>query len=188
MGKGLFAGATVVAVLALAVPAQAKVVEHVHYSDSFSDDFEACGFAIHSEGSASGNARIRAGKHELATAFFALDNYEYSDTWTNTANGRTLTIWGNAIIRDVTARHVEGSIFKFTTVESGRPFNLSDGDGNVVLRDRGAIRSTYLFDTEGDDRRGRQFLEELALRVSGPHPGFDMPEEEFCALITPLLS
>jgi hypothetical protein len=59
-------------------------VEHVHYSDSFSDDFETCGFTIHTEGG--------------------------------------------------------------------------------VL------------------------LEELALRVSGPHPGFEMSEDEFCAVITPLLS
>ena len=188
MGKGLFAVAVLVAAAVFAAPAQAKVVEHVHYSDSFSDDFETCGFSIHTEGVASGNARIRAGKHSLDTAFFALDNYAYSETWTNTANGRMFTIWGDAVIRDVSARHVSGSIFEFVTVESGRPFNLADANGRILIRDRGAIRSTYLFDTEGDHTPGGVFLEELALRVSGPHPGFEMSEDEFCAVITPLLS
>ena len=187
MGKGLFAGAALFVVLAFAAPAQATVVVREHYTQPYSDDFEACGFQIHLDGLASGNFRIRAGKHKLASAFFANDNYEFSETWTNTTNGKTLTIWGNAVIRDVTARHVSGSIFKFTTVESGRPFNLSDADGNVLIRDRGAIRHTYLFDTEGDDTPGGVFLEELSVRVSGPHPGFNMPEEEFCAVITPLL-
>ena len=30
-------------------------------------------------------------------------------------------------------------------------------------------------------------LDLLAERVSGPHPGFNMSEQEFCALVTPLL-
>jgi len=188
MGKGLFAGAVLIAALALAAPAQATVVDRDHYSAPYSDDFELCGFSIHTEGVVSGNFRIRAGKHDLDTAFFALDNYAYSETWTNTENGRTLTLWGDAVIRDVSARHVSGSIFEFTTVESGRPFNLADASGRVLLRDRGAIRTTYLFDTEGDDTPGGVFLEELAVRVSGPHPGFGMSEDEFCAVITPLLS
>jgi hypothetical protein len=180
--------ATLAALFTVAIPAQATVRDHEHYSQPYSDDFAACGFAIHVEGLATGNARIRVGKRDLDTAFFGLDNYAYSETWTNTANGRTLTIWGNGIIRDVSATHVEGSIFRFTTVESGRPFNLADASGHVLIRDRGAIRQTYNFDTEGDDTPGGIFLDLLEERVSGPHPGFNMPEDEFCAVLTPLLS
>ena len=188
MKKGFLAVATVAALLAMALPAQAKVIDREHYTFSESTEFEECGFSIRSDFTASGHTRTRVGKHDLDTAFFALDNYEYTDRWTNTANGRFLTIWGNAVIRDVKATHVEGSIFQFTTVESGRPFNLADASGRVILRDRGAIRETYLFDTEGDDVPGGIFLETLSLRVSGPHPGFDLTDEEFCAVITPLLS
>jgi hypothetical protein len=119
---------------------------------------------------------------------FGLDNYEYRETWTNTANGRSFTIWGNGIIRDVSATPVSGSVFQFTTVESGRPFNISDASGRVLVRDRGAIRRTYLFDTEGDDAPGGIFLDVLEERVSGPHPAFSMSEDEFCAVVTPLLS
>ena len=188
MRKGLLAVATVAALFTVAIPAQATVRNHEHYSQPYSDDFAACGFAIHVEGLATGNARIRVGKRDLDTAFFGLDNYAFSETWTNTANGRTLTIWGNGIIRDVKATHVEGSIFQFTTVESGRTFNLVDASGRLVLRDRGAIRETYLFDTDpvNSPGPGGIFLEQLSLRLSGPHPSF-VSDEEFCAAITVLL-
>ena len=188
MKKGFCVFATTAALLAAAVPAQATVQDHVHYSDTFSDDFTECGFAIHLDGVASGNARIRVGKGDLDTAYFGLDNYEYTVKLTNTANGRFVTEWGNGIIRDVSATHVSGSIFQFTTVESGRPYNLSDASGRVLVRDRGAIRDTYLFDTRGDHTPGGEFLDLIEERVSGPHPGFFMSEEEFCALVTPLLS
>ena len=188
MKKGCLVFATVAALVAMAVPAQATVQDHVHYSDSFSDDFTECGFSLHLEGVASGNARIRVGKGVLDTAYFGLNNYEYTVKITNTANGRFFTEWGDAIILDVSATHVEGSIFQFTTVESGRPYNLSDASGNVLVRDRGSIRSTYLFDTEGDHTPGGVFLELIEERVSGPHPGFFMSEEAYCALVTPLLA
>jgi hypothetical protein len=188
MRKGLVALAAAAASLAVALPAQATVQDHEHYSQPFTDDFEACGLSLHVEGLASGNARIRVGKGDLDTAYFGLDNYEYTATVTNTADGRFFTQWGNGIVRDVSATHISGSIFQFTTVESGRPYNISDADGNVLVRDRGAIRQTYLFDTEGDHTPGGIFLELLAERVSGPHPGFFMSEEEFCAVVTPLLT
>jgi hypothetical protein len=133
-----------------------------------------------------GNARTRIGKGDLDTAFFGLDNYESSAKWVNTANGRFLTIWGNGSLRDVSATHVSGSIFQFTTIESGLPFNLSDASGRVLLRDRGAIRQTYLFDTEGDHTPGGIFLDLLEERMSGPHPSL-VSEDEFCATVTSLL-
>jgi hypothetical protein len=188
MKKGFLGLAAVAALLAVPVPAHATVLEHEHYSDEFSDDFTACGFSLHLDGVASGNIRTRVGKRDLDTAYFGLDNYKFTVTITNTANGRFVTEWGNGIIRDVSATHISGSIFQFTTVESGRPYNLSDASGNVILRDRGAIRDTYLFDTQGDHTPGGEFLELIEERVSGPHPRFFMSDEEFCAVVTPLLA
>lgn len=188
MRKGCVVFAVVAALAAMAVPAQAAVQDHEHYSDAFSDDFSSCGFSIHLDGVASGNARNRVGKGDLDTAYFGLDNYEFTVKFTNTANGRFFTEWGNGIIRDVSATRISGSIFQFTTVESGRPYNLSDASGNVLVRDRGSIRDTYLFDTGGDHTPGGQFLELIEERVSGPHPRFFMSDEEFCALVTPLLA
>lgn len=50
--------------------------------------------------------------------------------------------------------HVEGTIFKFTFVETGQAFVVEDSDGGVVARNRGALRVTYLFDTLGDGEPG----------------------------------
>ena len=53
-----------------------------------------------------------------------------------------------------------------------------------MLRDRGAITTTYLFDTLGDDVPGGDFIEELDVRISGPHPGFGPPD---CAGVNNLI-
>ena len=147
----------------------------------------SAGSTFASDFTASGNLRTRAGKHDLDTAFFGLDNYEFTAKWTNTANGRFFTVWGNGVFRDVKATHVEGSIFRFTTVESGRPFNVVDASGRVVLRDRGSVRETYLFDTEGDDVPGGIFLETALAAGVRAAPRLRLSDEEFCAAITPLL-
>jgi hypothetical protein len=188
MRTGFAALATLAALLAMALPAQAKVIGQEHYSFPYTDDFSACGFSVHVEGLATGNAHARVGMGDLTTAFFGLDNYNYSETWTNTANGRSFTIWGNAVILDVSATHVSGSIFRFTTIESGRPFNLVDASGRTLLRDRGSIRTTYLFDTLGDNTPGGIFLDVITQRVSGPHPAFFLSDDEFCAVVAPLLA
>jgi hypothetical protein len=126
--------------------------------------------------------RARVGPRPVYSATSCLTELEMA------ANGRFFTNWGNAIIRDVSATHISGSIFEFTTVESGRPFNISDSSGRDVVRDRGAIRQTYTLDTEGDHVPSGISLDLISERVSGPHPGFFMSEDEFCAVVTSLLS
>jgi hypothetical protein len=59
-------------------------------------------------------------------------------------------------------------------------------EGNIVLRDRGAIRIAWLFDTLGDSQPGGMFLDESVVRVSGPHPGFE-ETFDFCALADDLI-
>ena len=51
------------------------------------------------------------------------------------------------------------------------------------MRDRGAIRPTYLFDTLGDSQPGGEPIGETQSVVHGPHPGFD---EDFCAIASEL--
>jgi hypothetical protein len=59
--------------------------------------------------------------------------------------------------------------------------------GAVLLRDRGVIRTTILFDTLGDDTPGGVTLEELDVSVAGPHPGFFMDDDAFCGLVQDLI-
>jgi len=172
-------------VLAWALPAEAQVIDRERFEFSFSEDTELCGIAVHQETEVSGREHIRVGKGKTASAFFAHVNYSYTDVFTNPANGRFLVIEGHAVFQETKATRVEGTIFRFTSVEAGQPAVLRDMSGRVVLRDRGVIRVTILFDTLGDATPGGEVLELISERLSGPHPGFD--EDVFCAAVEDLI-
>ena len=68
-------------------------------------------------------------------------------------------------------------------MEAGQPFVMRDGDGNILFRDRGVLKSTFQVDTKGDtDLDNDVFIEgsfEL-LADHGRHPGFYV---DFCEVI-----
>ena len=181
------AGVLALAVLALAPPAHAEVILHEKFADSFSDDFELCGIPVHTEFEFSGVTHLRVGKGDQDSAFFLLLRIRTTETITNPANGEFLVIEGDSLQHHTKATPVGGSVFRFTSVEAGQPFVLRDMTGAVLLRDRGVIRTTILFDTLGDDTPGGVTLEELDVSVAGPHPGFFMDEDGFCALVQDLI-
>ena len=179
------AGALAFVLLAWALPAQAQVIDRERFEFSFSEDTELCGIVVHQETEVSGSEHIRVGKGKTASAFFGHVNYSYTDVFTNPANGRFLVIEGHAVFQETNATRVEGTIFRFTAVEAGQPSVLRDMSGRVVLRDRGVIRTTILFDTLGDATPGGEVLELISERLSGPHPGFD--DDAFCAAVVELI-
>ena len=181
------AGVLALAVLALAPSAHAEVILHEKFAGSFSDDFELCGIPVHNEFEFRGVTHLRVGKGDLDSAFFLLLRIRTTETITNPANGDFLVIEGNNLLHDTKATSVGGSVFRFTSIEAGQPFVLRDMTGGVLLRDRGVIRTTVLFDTLGDDTPGGVTLEELDVSVAGPHPGFFMDDDDFCALVQDLI-
>jgi hypothetical protein len=179
---------TVVAVLALmivsAAPAGATIVERDRYEFGFSDGYDGCGFDVAVEGAVSGHLHIRAGKGKTDTAFFLRENFSWTETHTNVETGESLTIEGHGLFKDVLAKHVEGNVFEFRAIQAGQPFVVYDSAGNVVLRDRGLVQWTVLFDTGGDDVPGGDVLDVQA-ELRGQHPGADI---DFCDdLIVPLI-
>lgn len=165
-----------------AVPAHATMYQKVApYSGTDVNDFSLCGLDVHEVFNFSGKFSIRTGTGDLAGAFFGHDNYSSVDTFTNIANDKFFTITANGLNQDVQATHVEGSIFEFVTHNVGQPYTVRNMSGDVVLRDRGSLTETYLFDTGGDNVPGGTFLEDVSLRVSGPHPGFFLDEAAQCA-------
>lgn len=144
--------------------------ERFEYEGSEQDHFELCGLDVHYELEFSGRVRVREGKNADAGAFFLQDNYSSLETFTNTANGKYFTISADGVFQDLKATHVEGSIFEFVSHNVGQPFVVRDMDGRVVLRDRGAITLTYLFDTFGDDMPGGELVSEPDFRGLGPAP------------------
>lgn len=170
--------------LLFAAPAGATVIEHFHFDDEYTVTFQDCGLTLQAVGAASGNLVTREGRQ--AGSFFGHANYTFREVVTNTATGKSVISAGRATFQETKATHVEGTIFEFSAVEAGQPFTVRDMDGNVILRDRGAIRSTILFDTLGDDQPGGTLLDVISEHVAGPHPGFD--DATRCAAVTPYLT
>jgi hypothetical protein len=180
LGAGLVAAGTASATMFQKVEPYAGV-------DNFPID-GYCGLAeVQLNVEFSGKVHIREGKGKQASAFFFHDNYSALETITNRQNGKFFTISHDGVNKDIRATRVEGSIFEFVSQDVGQPFVVRDMDGNVVLRDRGAIAFTYLFDTLGDDVPGGDFIEDLDVRVSGPHPAFFSEPGDECATVVEMI-
>ena len=170
-----------------ATPAGAQIVVRERFDDTFGPEtYNDCGFEIEVEGRETGRAQIRRGKGKTASAFFAHVRYSFRETHTNTETGEWFVVRGHALFNEVKARRVSGTIFRFTAIEAGQPFVIEDSAGRVVLRDRGVIRYSILFDTLGDDEPGGELIEEFEPVVRGPHPGF-AEDFDFCAVATELI-
>ena len=165
-------------------PADATVVDRGSYSGTESSTYNDCGYPVEVHAEFSGTYIVRAGKHAYESAFYLTDNYTYREVHTNPQTGQWLVVRGNGVFKDVKATRVDGSVFEFLSMNAGQPFVVEDSSGNVVLRDRGALRFRYLFDTGGDDEPGGTFVEFLGLDVGGPHPGFFT---DFCQIAGDLI-
>ncbi len=180
---GAAAAICLLVTLVLPTSAGATIVERERYegTDGFSYDF--CGFDVDVDVAFHGVASIRAGKGKLESAFFLHDRYWYMET--HSANGKYFTISSSGLFQETKAVPLGGTLFQFTAVEAGKTFTLRDMDGTVLLRDRGSVIRTIVFDTLGDDVPGGVFVEDLDLRLNGPHPSFLTDETQACALLAP---
>ena len=176
--------ASVVALIGLTpTSAGATKFDGGHYegTDSFSYDF--CGFEVTVEVTFHGVFSIREGKGARSSAFFVHDKFWYTET--HSANDKFFTISGNGLFQETRAIPLGGTLFEFHSVEAGQPFVVRGMDGEVLLRDRGVIRRSIVFDTLGDGVPGGTFIEETGLHIAGPHPGFFVDPMEACTLLAP---
>ena len=170
-----------------ASPAGAEPLEREHYSDQESDTFTdtECGAPITIDyvGEFSGVFMLKRGRGGDPTPLF-FDNYSGVETYTNVANGETATIRHQGLFKDVRAEHVEGTVYRFTAIETGRPVVVFGPDGQRLIFDRGRIRYSVLVDTRGDADPGNDvFLgDESEPDVAGPHPIF-VGDVDFCDLL-----
>ena len=168
--------------------AHATVIDRVHFSGSETGVADnLCGIDVVRDSEFRGSARIRVPKSGNGQAFLERFNLKATDTFTNPENGKSLIFQTNVLSNELHTSQVEGNVYEFETIESGQPFVIKDSDGRVVVRDRGSIRRVITFDTLGDSQPGGIQLDETIVRVSGPHPGFDMTDEEFCGVIESLI-
>src|SRR5215211_9338789 len=144
IGRTLIAAAALTALTATAAPA--AVVEKGRFVDETYGFAYDCGFPVEVTGVASGNFRLRAGTGDDATTFFSLDRISFREIHTNPQTGEWFSRSGHFANNEIDARRIEGSLFEFRIIKAG-PTVIEDSDGNLVLRDRGVVRQTILFDT-----------------------------------------
>lgn len=60
-------------------------------------------------------------------------------------------------------------MFEFSAGDASRIW-ITDEDGNLLMFDRGSIRSTILFATLGDGTVGGEFVALVHEKFNGPHP------------------
>lgn len=174
--------ALVLLLFPVAAPAQAAPIEGEQYSGSDSYDWDDCGFTIHTDVTFEGTFLLKAPRGGPGSPPYYFDNYEVHETLT--ANGRTLTIDHQGLYKDLHITLVGGTVYQFVSMEAGQPFVVRDGDGNVLIRDRGVLRTTFQVDTKGDtDLDNDVFVEDSfeVLADHGRHPGFYI---DFCAEVT----
>jgi len=165
--------AVAIAITGLATAAApAAVVERGRFEDDPYEFSYECGFPVEVTGVGTGHFRLREGTGKDATAFFSLDRISYREIHTNPETGEWFSRSGHFANNEIDARRIEGSLFEFRIIKAG-PTVIEDSDGNLVLRDRGVVRQTILFDTGGDQDPGGTFVDLVNLRLSGPHQGFD---------------
>jgi hypothetical protein len=174
-------------IVGVAVPGVAQAappLENSHYDFVDVGSFDDCGFTIDFESTETGHFMVREVEGSGGQAFLGHDNYQFRDVLTNPETGAFMVVHGRGLVKEFTARHVDGNIWEFTLQDVGQPFTIEDSDGNVVSRDRGRVTFRQLFDTLGDGQPGGELLEEEIISVSGPHPSIDT---DFCAIATDLI-
>ena len=184
-----FVGASSVAIAALAFwggSAAATVIGQEHYSGTDTYTIADCdGFTLDGESTFHGQALLRADKG--GQAFLVKDTYFFHDVAsTNPVTGEWFVVEGHGVFHEIKATLVSGISTSSSRSRQGSRCMIVDSNGKVVVRDRGVIRHTVLFDTLGDNQPGGIFLGETNTVVHGPHPGFadDFPFCEIAAELT----
>jgi hypothetical protein len=154
-------------------------------SDSETGTFDDCGFTIaYDFTTTSRTFEAREVKGSDGQAYLAHDVVSFRNVLTNPATGEWMLLRGSQQYKEMTGRHIEGTIWEFTAQYVGQPFVIENSQGEVVLRDRGRTTSRFLFDTLGDGQPGGELLGEVTTGVFGPHPSLDA---DFCAIATQLI-
>ena len=183
--RSLVAAAGVMLALGICVGSAGATVIH-EGTDSGTDHFidDSCGFTLVVDVTFQTRSQLRV--DQTGQAFLEHTIFRTTETITNPATGGYFYVVHRGLYHEIKATQVEGTVYEFVAVEAGQPFVIKDAAGNVVSRDRGVIRHTFLFDTLGDSQPGGDFIVELSDDVHGPHPAFapDFPYCEVAARLT----
>jgi dienelactone hydrolase len=172
---GLF-GPTLIVMTLTAGSASATVVERERvFKNPYEFTAWDCGYPMQVTGVDTHFIHLRQDRKNDNIAFFT-NNYSWRETWT-AADGRSFTVSGNGIFKDVQAKSLGGSLYQFAFHENGQPFVITDSSGKVISRDRGNLTGRYTFDFDTGE------FNFLGFQLHGPHPMFGV---DLCKAVAPL--
>lgn len=157
--------------LVVALPASAAIVSRDPYSGSDAWSYSDCGFTVDVTSTYGGTFTVRSGPDP--DAFFAHDSYWFREVHVRRSDGKTGIVWGKGNFLETRAIPVGGTLFKFRAVNAGQLFTISNSAGNVLLRDRGMVDETIVFDTLGDGQPGGEFVSVVSTRFKGSFPSLE---------------
>lgn len=179
--RRLAAGCATTALLALA-PAAAHAAPPSSaetYGGTESGTVDECGFPVEFEDTFSGRYTLRTVEGSGGELLLTQDTFRYRSVLTNPATGASMVIRGNGVSRDLTAQQVGSALWEVTGMHAGQPFVVEDSSGNVILRDRGNLRTWSLVDTSGDEDP-----EIVDFGITAIRGSFVGPDLDFCELLT----
>lgn len=159
-----------------------EVYDEGTYDEPYAYDDDECEFPLRVEGRTWGRYKNYVVPDSDRQAFLAHDWYHWRETVTNPANGKKLHLSGRGYFREVRARHVEGTVWDFISIDSGVPYVIRDARGRVILADHGKIVIKQRFDTLGDGVPGGEPVgDPIVLRIRGSFPSYE-PDFDYCAI------
>ena len=164
-------------------PAGATVIERVNFSGSESFTIEDCEFPLQGERTFRVQAHLRVDKG--GQAFLQEARISFREVITNPETGRWFVVRGHEQVHEIKATQVEGTVYEFVAIVAGQPFVIEDSAGNVIVRDHGVVRTTFLFDTLGDGMPGGEFLAVIDEVMRGAHPS-SAADFSFCDIAAQL--
>jgi hypothetical protein len=159
---------------------------HYSWHDFFT--YDDCGLTVEGTAEGRGSFHLRPGKHGDPTPYL-FDNYEWHAVSTNPDNGKWFREDGQGMYRDLHITNVEGTIYTFVSQETGRPYTITDMNGNKVYFDRGRLLTTFQVDTKGDDDLSNDEFIEGSFEIladNGSHPFWHF-DGEWCDIVQDLL-
>ena len=148
---------------------------HSHFTTTFSTD--VCGISVDVTLSSTDNFFLNPdGSFK--------DTYSFMQTFTNPANGKSVTVSGaGQVVGSAATVDQAGNTVSFVFTYKGLPEKIQTPNGPVISRDAGFITFTNTFDlTTGD------FISQSIDISKGPHPEADAGGALFCQVITEALT
>src|SRR5262245_33264159 len=165
-----------------------RTANEAHYANRDFFTYSDCGPTVEGTFENRGTFHLRPGKHGDPTPYL-FDNYEWHIVSTNPDNGKWFREDGQGMYRDLKITNVEGTIYTFVSQETGRPYTITDMNGNKVFFDRGRLLTTFQVDTKGDDNLDNdEFIEGSfqLLADNGAHPFWHF-DGDFCDIVRELI-